>query len=464
MRKLVAVWILALALPVPASGQSVVDPELSVETVVTGLSLPTTMAFVGPDDILVLEKPIGRVRRVLNGTMVGTVLDVAVNQSGERGMLGIAVDSEDPPHVFLFYTESNVDGSPPIANRVYRYTWNPTPFPGVLESPLLVLDLPVLPGSGHNAGILVLGPPGEAPGVGDGSLLYVIIGDLNRNGQLQNFPAGAAPDDTSVVLRVQQDGTPAPGNPFTPYCSVTTTTTCTDDLDCPGETCLTEVASYWAYGVRNSFGLTLDPVTGEVWDTENGPDTYDEINRFDPGDNSGWEQIMGPDSRDPQGVGDLFDVPGAGSTYSDPEFSWLDTIAPTGIVFPFLSNLGPNYDHVTLVADSNNDALYAFPLNSTHTALDLSGFSGVSDLVADTVGERDQFLFGSGFDRPTDLKIGPDGHLYIVAILDGAIYRVIGPGRAIPVMPLVARLATWLALAGGAMVLLRNQRARGRRS
>ena len=459
MRGHLVSWILALAVASPALGQSVVDPELSVETVVTGLATPTSMAFVAPDDILVLEKQLGRVRRVLNDTLLATpVLDVAVNASSERGMLGIAVDSEDPPHVFLYYTEALVDGASPEGNRVYRYDWNPTL--GVLENPSLVLDLLVLPGPNHDGGILVLGPPGEAPGVGDGSLLYVVIGDLNRNGQLENFPAGAAPDDTAVVLRVQQDGTPAPGNPFTPYCSVTTTTTCDDDLDCPGETCITEVASYWAYGVRNSFGLTLDPVTGDVWDTENGPSTYDEINRFDPGDNSGWERIMGPDSRDPQGVGDLFDVPGAGSTYSDPEFSWLDTIAPTGIVFPISSNLGPDYDDVTLVADSNNDAVYAFPLNGSRKALDLSGFSGVSDLVADTAGERDQFLFGSGFDRPTDLKIGPDGHLYVVAINDGAIYRIIGPGRmTVPVMPLASRLALGVALLMAAVLGMRAQRA-----
>jgi glucose/arabinose dehydrogenase len=269
------------------------------------------------------------------------------------------------------------------------------------------------------------------------------------------------PDDTSVVLRVQQDGSPAPGNPFTPYCSVTTTTTCDDDLDCPGETCVTEVASTWAYGIRNSFGLALDPVTGDLWDTENGLFDYDEINRLTPGTNSGWERIMGPDARDPQGVGDLFDVPGAGSTYSDPEFSWLDTIAPAGIVFPFGSSLGVTYDDVALVSDTNNHALYAFPLNGARTALDLTGFSGVADLVADSAAERDQFLFGSSFGRPTDLEIGPDGHLYVVAIADGAIYRVVGPGPAsIPALPLAAGLVAWLGLAAGALAVLRRHSKR----
>src|SRR5262249_26110200 len=162
-------------------------------------------------------------------------------------------------------------------------------------------------------------PPGPGQ-VGDGSLLHVVIGDLNRNGQLQNFPNAAAPDDTSVILRVKQDGTPAPGNPFVPYCSITTSMTCPSGTGCPGgETCLTQVARYFAYGVRNSFGLTIDPVTGSLWDTENGENDYDEVNLVLPGFNSGWEQIMGPDSRDPQGLADLFNMPGGASAYSDPE-------------------------------------------------------------------------------------------------------------------------------------------------
>ena len=93
--------------------------------------------------------------------------------------------------------------------------------------------------------------------------------------------------------------------------------------------------------------------------TENGPSSYDEVNRVDAGLNSGWKLIMGPDERDPQGAGDLWNMPGAGSTYSDPEFSWLTTIAPTAIVFPVGSSLGPIYDDVALVGDANLVAIYA---------------------------------------------------------------------------------------------------------
>ena len=59
--------------------------------------------------------------------------------------------------------------------------------------------------------MLLLGPPGQFPGVGDGSALYTVIGDLNRNGQLQNNVSGAAPDDRGVIFRVQQDGSAGAG-------------------------------------------------------------------------------------------------------------------------------------------------------------------------------------------------------------------------------------------------------------
>ena len=144
-----------------------------------------------------------------------------------------------------------------------------------------------------------------------------------------------------MILRVRQDGAPAPGNPFTPYCSVSTTTSCTSNASCPGgETCQLQVARYYSYGVRNSFGLAIDPVTGALWDTENGPASYDEVNLVPPGTNSGWVPIMGPFSRNSSTLGDLFNMPGAGSTYHDPRFSWLATIAPTAIVFPRQTSLG----------------------------------------------------------------------------------------------------------------------------
>src|SRR5512143_762697 len=108
------------------------DGTLTVDTVLTQLAAPSSMAFLAANDFLFLEKNSGRVRRVVAGVLqMNPVLDVAVNNDNERGLLGIAITSESPPHVFLYYTavaDADGDGLPdsgtPLANRVVRYTWN----------------------------------------------------------------------------------------------------------------------------------------------------------------------------------------------------------------------------------------------------------------------------------------------------------------------------------------------------
>jgi glucose/arabinose dehydrogenase len=421
-----ALPVLVCTLATNALAQTVTDPSLAVDVVAQGLSSPTTMAFLGPGDILVLEKNTGKVRRVINGVLqAGSVLDVPVNSDSERGLLGIAINGQSPPRVFLYYTENPASAgdnntSTPLGNRIYRYIWNGS----TLDSQKLILNLPALPGPNHNGGFLLLGSP--EPGLaGDGRPLYAVIGDLNRDNQLENFGGSAAPDNTAVILRIQQDdsASPDPLNPFFPYCSASTGTTCTSNANCPaGQTCLTQVARYYAYGVRNAFGLAIDPVFNVLWDTENGPDNMDEINRVEPGFNSGWEKIMGPDSRDPQDQSSLFHMPGGQSAYSDPEFSWLDTVAPTGIVFPIGSALGADYDATVLVGDVTLGNLYKLPLNATRTGFVLGG--NLADLVADNQTEANQLRIGSGFAGITDLKIGPDGNLYLVSIGGGKIYRI----------------------------------------
>jgi glucose/arabinose dehydrogenase len=430
MPRLLPVAALALGIsllwPATSPAQTMTDPNLQVTALFPNgtFSQPTTMAFLGPNEYLVLEKATGLVRRVLNGVVQPTpALDANVHSLSERGMLGIAIDPGSPPRVFLYFTETasgdtSSSGVTPLGNRVYRYDWNAGT--GTLINPQLILDLPVTPGPNHDGGVMLWDDVAEH--------LYVVIGDLNRGGQMQNQPSGAAADNTGGILRVNADGTAAAGNPFTPYCSATTAQTCSSTPGCPpGETCRVEVARYFAYGVRNCFGMAFDPSTGAVWMTENGPGDYDEINRVDPGFNSGWSTIHGPDSRDSQNVGDLFHMPGAGVTYSDPEFSWFNTVAPTGILFPVGSSWGSAYDGVSLVGDSNNGQLYSFPLNGARDGFTLGGL--LADLVADTTTERNLSRIGQGFSGITHLVRGPEAipHVYVVSIGGGTIYRISGP-------------------------------------
>lgn len=409
-----------LAAAAAAQAQTMTDAALTVTTVVpagSGLLQPTTMAFVAPNDFLVLEKATGRVRRVLNGSLQpGFALDVNVNSTSERGLLGIAVAPGSPPRVFLYYTEaSGADGGAALGNRVYRYDWSAGT--GTLINPQMILDLPVTPGPNHDGGVLALDAQGR---------LYGMIGDLNHNGQLQNNPTGA-PDDTGIVFRVNQDGTAAAGNPFTPYCSVTTTQTCATTANCPGgQTCLTQVARYYAYGVRNGFGLEFDRANGALWITENGPADFDELNRVDPGNNGGWNRIHGPDALDPQNVSDLWPMPGAGITYSDPEFSWQVIVVPTGVVFPFATTWGTSYNGRVLVG-TQGGSIYSFPLNAGRTGLDTAALpAALQDLVANDITEANLVRIGQGFGGVTDLQVGPDDHIYVVDI-GGRVFRIAGP-------------------------------------
>src|ERR687888_1255102 len=112
---------------------SVVDPNLGVRTVVEGLDQPTSMAFLGPNDFFVLEKATGKVQHVVNGTVVGTALDLAVNNGSERGLLGIALHPNFATNgqVYLYWTESTTGAdtsvlanTPLLRNRVDRFVWN----------------------------------------------------------------------------------------------------------------------------------------------------------------------------------------------------------------------------------------------------------------------------------------------------------------------------------------------------
>jgi glucose/arabinose dehydrogenase len=401
------IFLLSLVLPLTAAtAQTLTDSSLVVTQIVTGLDVPTAIAFLDTNDILVLEKDFGQVRRVIDGVLqADPVLDVAVDNSDERGLLGIALHPGFATNhfVYLCYTESSTgDDSTlfpdPLCICIYRYEWDGA----VLTNAMPILSFPVESFVDyHNGGALTFGPDGK---------LYAVTGDHERFGQLQNQSFGGAPDNTSVIVRLNDDGSAPSDNPF---------------FNVEGMT------NVFAYGVRNSFGLVFDPVTGKLWDTENGEDDYDEINLVMPGFNSGWREIMGPDSRSPGSAGNL--VQFSGSQYSDPEFSWLTTVAPTGISFLNSGALGEQYRNDLFVGDFDNGFLYHFDLNSGRNALVLAG--GLSDKVADSSGERDNVVIGTGFSFGegtesgiSDLKVGPDGRLYVVSIGLGTIYAIYGTG------------------------------------
>jgi glucose/arabinose dehydrogenase len=380
-----------------SSGQVLIDPSLKVEPVFSdGLKGPTTsMAFVGPNDILVLEKNTGKVQRILNGNLQEKpLLQANVSTEVELGMLGIAISKNQAgkPFVFLYYSEANSSGTV-LGNRLYRYEL----VDDRLVNPLLLLNLPATSPivgheNNHNGGKVVIGPDKN---------VYVIVGDVGgRIGNVQNIIRGNSPDGTSGILRVTQDGKSVDNGPF--GSSVPNTL-------------------YYAYGIRNSFGFDFDPVTGNLWDTENGGIDKDEINYVFPGFNSGWRKTMGMAvSRfDPQE--DLFNFDGK-AKYSDPEFVWKQTVAPTALKFLNSTKLGSQYANTIFVGDVKTGNLYNFKLDTDRKQLLLK--PPLEDKVADTPDEIQSAVFGQGFGVITDIQVGPDGYLYILGI-NGNIYRIV---------------------------------------
>jgi glucose/arabinose dehydrogenase len=335
------------------------------------------------------------------------------NVFNERGLLGIALRKINNTNmtlagnlqVYLYYTEITLTGEP-LGNRVYKYLWDGRH----LINPSLILDLPATPGPNHNAGKLLIGPDG---------FLYAVIGDQEHRGLLQNIN-GPPSDNTSVIFRVDPEtGAPAHGNPFV--------TNFSDDKANLSKSM--PLSRYYAYGIRNSFGLAFDPVSGYLWDTENGVNNYDEINLVKPGFNSGWKPIVGPIERTNKTEAELVHFPQ--SHYSDPEFSWKYSVAVTALDFLNSSKLGQKYTNNLFVGDYNTGSLYFFKINKDRDGIEFdSNQTDLADHVADDEQERSKSVLGTGFDTITDIETGPDGYLYIATYSKqhpetSRIYRIV---------------------------------------
>jgi len=414
---LLAVQLLAVSPPVEAQSlPTVLDPNLAVRPVITGLSSPTSMAFLGPDDFFVIEKASGQVKRVVGGKLQGVVLDLAVNSGSERGLLGIALHPDFPadPGVYLYWTESStgVDTAvlsevPNLGNRVDRFLWNGSTLtrgPNIIRLHARQADAGQGERGNHNGGVIAFGPDEK---------LYIFIGDNGRRGWTQNLffgpfgpgipddqLGGPAPDDahlTGVLLRLNDDGTSPHDNPFakvTPQL-VNALLVAAGIVPTPelSSQVVANLHKIFGYGFRNSFGFDFDPKHGNLWLQENADDASTEINLVEPGLNGGWIQIMGPVERYQEfkfieqtmfgsalqqirwppsrlaptvqeALSRLVMFPGA--HYSDPEFSWKFEIAPAGMGFMTGRGLGKQYEGDLFLGASRDST--AGPANNTFGA------------------------------------------------------------------------------------------------
>ncbi|HYG00752.1 MAG TPA: PQQ-dependent sugar dehydrogenase [Candidatus Saccharimonadales bacterium] len=330
----------------------VYDKTLKLEKVVGGMNYPVSMSFLGPDEIIFLEKNSGYVNRIINGQIIDEpLLKIKVDHRLERGLLGSAVahNASGNTYVFLYFTKNNISllngtTSNFTENNLYRYDF----VNGKLLNPKLLYKVPTEEHYIHNGGKIVVGPDNN---------LYLMVGDLftYKHKLSGNYPQGSI-DGTGGIIRLTFDGLPVKGIVADTY----------------------PLNLYYAYGIRNGFGMDFDPVTGNLWDTENGPNYGDEINLVQPGFNSGWKKVQGiwqPYIEWGEGKGQVFANFSQLVTFNDkgryspPEYIWEKTIGVTPIMFLNSTNLGSNYTNDMFVGDYKNGSIYHFDLNYNRTKI-----------------------------------------------------------------------------------------------
>ena len=495
MRAVVGATAVAGALCFTASAgaqttPTVVDPKLEVRAVTTGLTQPVQMQFIKDHEFWVLEKSTGIIKRVRNGGAPEVILDLAVNSNSERGLLGITLDQDFKRNgtLFLYWSESTTgadsaagDTVPLMGNRLDRYHWDGAAltYEKTIHRGRAFQDdvtnrtnpaVPVFRGN-HNGGVLRTGPDGK---------IYLQVGDTGRRGQTQNLIDGPfgfdadgmlRPDDqfggpdttndhlTGVILRLNPDGTTPRDNPFWKLGAER------------GGQVGQNLKKIFAYGLRNGFGMAFDPFSGNLWEQENGDDSFSEINLAKPGFNSGWTQVMGPLERvaqfkaiettrvpnppdpqapngyyglqqvrwDPINIADtpfeaynrLFKLPG--SEFSDPELTWKYEVAPGGIDFLSTRELGKDYKGDLFVGSARGALrggnIFRLRIEDNRRKVDVSDDRRLKDRVADNLGkyeitESESLLFGENFGVTPDIKEGPDGTLFIVSNTQGTVYEI----------------------------------------
>jgi glucose/arabinose dehydrogenase len=495
---------------------TLLDPTLKLETLVnSGIPIATSMVFVNSTDYIVSTKGAGKIRLFATGqTPVDLTFDIpastwtgvsagnygalAVNSNSERGLLCVQLhpDFATNKYVYTYATESSTGAASSVVaevvalgNRVDRWVYDSVNKKLVFDMNIIKLQAlqPVDSTNGnttlrgnHNGGIIRF----EKKVQGQTARMFIVIGDNGRRGMMQNLEYGPTtgttriadvgsfgpePDNralTGVVIRLNDDGTIPTDNPFYNH---TLTFSGQTNAGLQNEA-IANLKRVYAYGVRNSFGLAIDPFTGKLWESENGDDAMDELNVIGSGFNGGWIQFMGPKSRIGEfksielaqvtvslgnqnrypvsniatttaiGESRLVNIPGA--TYGDPVFSWKYCIAPNAIGFVNGNGLGAKYNGNLIVGsargNSGNTAganaygvLYRFVPNAARTGLQFADRL-LTDKVADNaakggVTEQSTVLFGTGFNIVTDVITAPDGSLYILGMTSqgaGNIFRI----------------------------------------
>jgi glucose/arabinose dehydrogenase len=316
--------------------------------IISNLDFPAGFTFAPNGDVFYGDRFDGDIHIWHAGnsskTDFATIPNVVSN--GEQGLLGIALDPDYPttPYVYAFATRS-VNGEE--HDQIVRFTDNA----GTGEDMIVIFNASTTSGTYHDGGRILFGPDG---------MLYAVLGEAHgaAAAQVLTNPAGK-------VLRMRPNGT-APGtNPF-------------------------NGSRIWSYGLRNSFGFDFDPVTGNLWESENGPSCNDELNRIVKGGNFGWgphqtcnTPPVAPKNTNQDGPDPIL-----------PKRFYNPTIAPTGVAFCDACRLG---------AQSNGELFFG-----AHNTGDIRR----AILKPNRAGVESQAVVYTHSEGVVSMETAPDGRMY----------------------------------------------------
>src|SRR5688572_18456965 len=361
----------ALVETVPSYAQ-VFPTDFARVLLTNGIENPTAMAFA-PDGRIFVAEQAGKLRVIKNNALLPMAfLQLSVNASGERGLIGIALDPDFPTnnHLYLYYTVPTA----PIHNRISRFTANGDVVLAGSESIVLELD-PLSGATNHNGGAMHFGKDRK---------LYVAIGENANTAHAQDL-------DTyhGKILRINKDGSVPEGNPYT--------------------TGSEQRKRVWAHGLRNPYTFSIHPETGRILVNDVGQGSREEINDATTGGrNFGWPATEGtfnpvtypnftnPVYAYPHGTGD-----GRGCAITGGTF-----------FYPAVTNYPSSYWGKYFFQDLCNEWI---------NSLDVSGSTAVRSSFATAVGANSLAL-----------TVGNDGNLYYLSRTSSALYKVIYNKTTVP--------------------------------
>lgn len=357
------VTLLALAAaacaPEAATTQAPGDQPYRVVTIVEGLEHPWGMAFLPDGGILVTERP-GRLRLVRDGRLVPEPIAGVpeVRARGQGGLLDVALHPEFERNQ-LVYLSFSKPGDQGATTAVVR---------GRLDGGRLVDVEEILEAEAWSTAGVHFGSRMVFDGAGH---LYVSIGDRGTMQNAQNLANHAG-----TILRLRDDGTVPDDNPFVGRAGVR--------------------PEIWAYGIRSPQGLAFHPETGELWETEHGPRGGDEVNRIEPGRNYGWPEITYGINYNGEPITDVTEREGM----EQPLHYWVPSIATSGLAI-YDGDRFPGW----------RGSVFVGALAGTHLAR--VTFDG-------TVPVGEERLLEDRGERIRDVRVGPDGYIYLLVDSDDA--------------------------------------------